>query len=122
MPATGTPGEPAPFDAETVASVLVATERPPRPSALAASPAFGRRAVLKIEHVPYQLFDVTAFPTMPGRLQAFVNNNPVTHLASAVRGLTAGQWPGVEIAWTLAWAGLLLLVFGPVTMRLYNRK
>ena len=60
--------------------------------------------------------------TMPGWLQAFVNNSPITHLASAVRGLTAGDWPGVEIAWTLGWAGALLLVVGPVTMRLYNRK
>ncbi|KRD19085.1 MULTISPECIES: ABC transporter permease [unclassified Streptomyces] len=60
--------------------------------------------------------------TMPGWLQAFVNNSPVTHLASAVRGLMAGDWPGAEIAWTLGWAGLFVLVFGPVTMRLYNRK
>ncbi|MGW8062197.1 ABC transporter permease [Streptomyces ziwulingensis] len=60
--------------------------------------------------------------TMPGWLQAFVNNSPITHLASGVRGLMAGEWPGAEIAWTLGWAGVLLLVFGPVTMRLYNRK
>ncbi|MFG3552111.1 ABC transporter permease [Streptomyces sp. NPDC047725] len=60
--------------------------------------------------------------TMPGWLQAFVNNSPITHLASAVRELMAGRWPGGEIIWTLGWAGLFLLVFGPVTMRLYNRK
>ncbi|MEU6104725.1 ABC transporter permease [Streptomyces flaveolus] len=60
--------------------------------------------------------------TMPGWLQAFVNNSPITHLASAVRELMAGEWPGGEIGWTLGWAALLLLVFGPVTMRLYNRK
>ncbi|MYR44803.1 ABC transporter permease [Streptomyces sp. SID5910] len=60
--------------------------------------------------------------TMPGWLQAFVNNSPITHLASAVRELMAGEWPGGEIAWTLGWAALFLLVFGPVTMRLYNRK
>ncbi|MFD3721778.1 ABC transporter permease [Streptomyces sp. NPDC058674] len=60
--------------------------------------------------------------TMPGWLQAFVNNSPVTHLTSAVRGLMAGEWPADEIAWSLGWAGLLVLVFGPVTMRLYNRK
>ncbi|MEU9250599.1 ABC transporter permease [Streptomyces sp. NPDC048270] len=60
--------------------------------------------------------------TMPGWLQAFVNNSPVTHLTTAVRGLMAGEWPAPEIAWSLGWAGLLVLVFGPVTMRLYNRK
>ncbi|MET9441330.1 ABC transporter permease [Streptomyces sp. NPDC006610] len=60
--------------------------------------------------------------TMPGWLQAFVNNSPITHLASAVRELMAGEWPTAEIAWTLGWAGLFILVFGPVTMRLYNRK
>ncbi|MFF9493468.1 ABC transporter permease [Streptomyces flaveolus] len=60
--------------------------------------------------------------TMPGWLQAFVNNSPITHLASAVRELMAGEWPSGEIGWTLGWAALFLLVFGPVTMRLYNRK
>ncbi|WP_329219154.1 ABC transporter permease [Streptomyces sp. NBC_01485] len=270
----------APVSAESLAALLVAQERPPRPSALSASLTFGWRAILKIKHVPEQLFDVTAFPimmvlmytylfggalagspeeyiqfllpgilvmsvvmitmytgvsvntdiekgvfdrfrslpiwrpstmvgyllgdalrytiasvvmlvvgvllgyrpdggfagvvagiallvvfsfafswiwtmfglllrteksvmgvsmmvifplaflsnvfvdprTMPGWLQAFVNNSPVTHLASAVRGLMAGDWPGTEIAWSLGWAALFVLVFGPVTMRLYNRK
>ncbi|WP_455356182.1 ABC transporter permease [Streptomyces sp. SYSU K217416] len=60
--------------------------------------------------------------TMPGWLQAFVNNSPITHLTSAVRELMAGDWPATELAWSLGWAGLLVLVFGPVTMRLYNRK
>ncbi|MGW3647643.1 ABC transporter permease [Streptomyces sp. NPDC000878] len=60
--------------------------------------------------------------TMPGWLQAFVNNSPITHVSSAVRELMAGEWPTAEIAWSLGWAGLLVLVFGPVTMRLYNRK
>ncbi|MFH8435371.1 ABC transporter permease [Streptomyces sp. NPDC018007] len=266
-------------DRERLAALLVGRERPPRPSALSASMTFGRRAVLKIKHVPEQLFDVTAFPimlvlmytylfggalagstaeyiqfllpgimvmsvvmitmytgvavntdiakgvfdrfrtlpiwrpapmvgyllgdvlryllasavmlavgtaigfrpgggvlgvlagvallvvfsfafswiwtmfglllrseksvmgvsmmvifpltflsnvfvdpgTMPGWLQAFVNNSPVTHLATAVRGLTAGEWPPADIAWTLGWSGVLLGVFGAVTMRLYNR-
>ncbi|MCX4675925.1 ABC transporter permease [Streptomyces sp. NBC_01433] len=60
--------------------------------------------------------------TMPGWLQAFVNNSPVTHLASAVRELMAGNWPVADIAWSLGWAALFVVVFGPVTMRLYNRK
>ena len=270
----------APVSAESLAALLVAGDRPPRPSALSASLTFGWRAILKIKHVPEQLFDVTAFPimmvlmytylfggalagspkeyiqfllpgilvmsvvmitmytgvsvntdiekgvfdrfrslpiwrpstmvgyllgdalrytiasvvmlvvglvigyrpdggvggvlagiallvvfsfafswiwtmfglllrteksvmgvsmmvifpltflsnvfvdpkTMPGWLQAFVNNSPITHLSSAVRGLMAGDWPADEIAWSLGWAGLFIAVFGPITMRLYNRK
>lgn len=60
--------------------------------------------------------------TMPGWLQAFVNNSPVTHLASAVRGLMAGEWPGAEIGWSLGWSAVFVVVFGTATMRLYNRK
>ncbi|MGW7050300.1 ABC transporter permease [Streptomyces sp. NPDC054887] len=60
--------------------------------------------------------------TMPGWLQAFVNNSPVTHVATAVRELMAGHWPAADIAWTLGWSAVLLAVFGTVTMRLYNRK
>ncbi|MCX4824502.1 ABC transporter permease [Streptomyces sp. NBC_01142] len=60
--------------------------------------------------------------TMPGWLQAFVNNSPVTHVATAVRELMAGNWPTADIAWSLGWAAVLVIVFGSVTMRLYNRK
>ncbi|MGW7200072.1 ABC transporter permease [Streptomyces chryseus] len=60
--------------------------------------------------------------TMPGWLQAFVNNSPVTHVATAVRELMAGNWPAADIAWSLGWSAVLLAVFGTVTMRLYNRK
>lgn len=60
--------------------------------------------------------------TMPGWLQAFVNNSPVTHVSTAVRELMAGNWPAADIAWSLGWSALLVVVFGTVTMRLYNRK
>lgn len=42
--------------------MLAPGARPPRPTALSASLTFGWRAMLKIKHVPEQLFDVTAFP------------------------------------------------------------
>ena len=45
-------------------SALSTRERPARASALAASFTFGWRAMLKIKHVPMQLFDVTMFPVM----------------------------------------------------------
>ncbi|GLF95813.1 ABC transporter permease [Streptomyces yaizuensis] len=60
--------------------------------------------------------------TMPGWLQAFVNNSPVTHVSTAVRELMAGEWPAADIAWSLGWSGFFLVVFGALTMRLYNRK
>ena len=44
--------------------VLAAGQRPERPGAFSVSMTFGWRAMLKIKHVPEQLFDVTAFPIM----------------------------------------------------------
>ncbi|WP_375295907.1 ABC transporter permease [Saccharothrix sp.] len=49
---------------EDLAELLLESSTPRRPSALSASLTFGWRAVLKIKHVPEQLFDVTAFPVM----------------------------------------------------------
>jgi ABC-2 type transport system permease protein len=43
---------------------LPASPRPEPPSAWAASAAFGWRALLKIKHVPEQLFDVIAIPVV----------------------------------------------------------
>lgn len=43
---------------------LTVRQRPPRPTAVSASLTFGWRALMKIKHVPEQLFDVTAFPVM----------------------------------------------------------
>lgn len=51
-------------EAEALREVLAPGGRPPRPSPLAASMTFGWRSMLKIKHVPEQLFDVTAFPIM----------------------------------------------------------
>jgi ABC-2 type transport system permease protein len=50
--------------AESLGAVLAAGEQPPRPSAWSASLTFGWRTMLKIKHVPEQMFDVTAFPIM----------------------------------------------------------
>jgi ABC-2 type transport system permease protein len=60
--------------------------------------------------------------TMPGWLQAFVKVNPITHLVSAIRSIMAGDPDMPEIMWTLLASAVLVLVFGAVTMRLYNRK
>ena len=60
--------------------------------------------------------------TMPGWLQAFVKLNPITHLVAAVRSMMAGRWDMGEVVWVLAASAMFILIFGPLTMRLYNRK
>ncbi len=53
-----------PVREEALRLALAERSRPPRPSAISGSLTFGWRALLKIKHVPEQLFDVTAFPIM----------------------------------------------------------
>jgi ABC-2 type transport system permease protein len=49
---------------DSLPRVLSRTPRPRRAGAVSASLTLGWRALLKIKHVPFQLFDVTAFPLM----------------------------------------------------------
>ncbi|XUX00437.1 MAG: ABC transporter permease [Dehalogenimonas sp.] len=60
--------------------------------------------------------------TMPSWLEAFVNVNPVTHLVTAVRGLTTGAPEAGEITIVLLVSAGLLLVFCPLAMRLYQKR
>ena len=60
--------------------------------------------------------------TMPGWLQAVVEVNPITHLATVVRGLMDGSVSAGEIGWVLVSSVLLVAVFGPITMVLYRNK
>lgn len=60
--------------------------------------------------------------TMPGWLQGFVQVNPITHVAASVRGLMSGNVDPAELLWTAIASAVLILVFGSLTMRLYNRK
>jgi ABC-2 type transport system permease protein len=59
---------PAPVDEllteEALLTAIASTARPEPPTSLQASMTFAWRAMLKIKHVPMQLFDVTAFPIM----------------------------------------------------------
>lgn len=54
----------APLAENDLGDVLSRTERPPRVGGVSASVTLAWRALLKIKHVPFQLFDVTAFPLM----------------------------------------------------------
>jgi ABC-2 type transport system permease protein len=60
--------------------------------------------------------------TMPGWLAAFVEANPISHLVTAVRGVMDGTAALGDVAWVLVVAVALVVVFGPLTMRLYRRK
>ncbi len=62
--ATTTQADDALVAESTLRAALSSTARPARPSGLVASTAFAWRALLKIKHVPMQLFDVSAFPVM----------------------------------------------------------
>jgi ABC transporter DrrB family efflux protein len=59
--------------------------------------------------------------TMPGWLQVFAENQPVSATASAVRALTIGG-PTADYVWqAVAWCVGILLVFAPIAVRLYRR-
>jgi ABC-2 type transport system permease protein len=60
--------------------------------------------------------------TLPGPLQAFVDVNPISVLATASRSLMAGSPDGTAIAVSLAVAAALTAVFLPVTTRLYRSR
>jgi len=60
--------------------------------------------------------------TMPGWVQAFVKVNPVSHLASAARGLMHNDLVTTDVVWVLGWSAALVAVFAPITMRLYNAE
>jgi ABC-2 type transport system permease protein len=60
--------------------------------------------------------------TLPAGLEAFVNANPISVLATASRGLMEGNASGGDIAIVLATAAALTAVFAPLTTRLYHRS
>jgi ABC transporter DrrB family efflux protein len=59
--------------------------------------------------------------TMPGWLQAFANNQPVSATASAVRALTIGGPTASHVWASIAWCLGILAVFAPIAVRLYRR-
>jgi ABC-2 type transport system permease protein len=60
--------------------------------------------------------------TLPSALEAFVNANPISVLATASRGLMNGSASGGDIAIVLATAVALTAVFLPITTRLYRSR
>ena len=60
--------------------------------------------------------------TLPPALEAFVDVNPISILATASRGLMEGNADAGDIAIVLAVAAALTLVFAPLTTRLYRTR
>lgn len=82
--------------------------RPPRASAVTASLAFAWRAMLKIKHVPMQLFDVTAFPIMFVLLYTYLFGGA---LAGSPREYLQYLLPGIlvmTVSWTTVYTGQAL--------------
>ncbi|MDH3730241.1 MAG: ABC transporter permease [Acidimicrobiia bacterium] len=66
--------------------------------------------------------------TMPGWLQAFADNQPITVTVNALRGLIlgedaleAGQTTIGQIFLAVVWASITLAIFVPLAVRLYRR-
>jgi ABC-2 type transport system permease protein len=60
--------------------------------------------------------------TLPSALEAFVDVNPISILATASRGLMEGNADIGDIGIVLAVAALLTAVFAPLTTRLYRTR
>jgi ABC-2 type transport system permease protein len=60
--------------------------------------------------------------TLPAGLEAFVDVNPISILATASRGLMEGNADAGAIAIVLAVAAALTAVFAPLTTRLYRKR
>lgn len=60
--------------------------------------------------------------TLPGWLQGFVKVNPMSHVVTALRELTAGNTGGADIGWALLGAVAVVAVFAPLAVRGYMRK
>ena len=75
-------------------SMLATTQRPPAASAWAATVTLGWRAMLKIKHVPYQLFDVTAYPLMMTLMFTYLFGGA---LAGSVKQYVQYLIPGIVV-------------------------
>ncbi|NIA25102.1 MAG: ABC transporter permease, partial [Gammaproteobacteria bacterium] len=66
--------------------------------------------------------------TLPTWLQGFANNQPITVLTNAIRGLVlgdgvlpAGQTVAGEVLTSLLWIAGILVVFAPLAVRVYRK-
>jgi ABC transporter DrrB family efflux protein len=61
-------------------------------------------------------------PSMPGWLQAFANNQPVTYVINAMRAMALGHAPiEPNLLKSVAWLAGIFIVFAPLAVRAYKR-
>jgi ABC-2 type transport system permease protein/oleandomycin transport system permease protein len=59
--------------------------------------------------------------SMPGWLQAFANNQPVTYVINTMRALALGGPIEANLWKSVAWLAGIFIVFGPLAVRTYKR-
>jgi ABC-type multidrug transport system permease subunit len=59
--------------------------------------------------------------TMPGWLQAFANNQPVTYVVDTMRARALGGPVAVSLRKSIAWLAGIFIVFLPLAVRAYRR-
>ncbi|MFD1030092.1 ABC transporter permease [Metaplanococcus flavidus] len=60
--------------------------------------------------------------TLPSWLQSFVNVNPISILATAVRGAMHGTATVEQVVWVLIVSVIMTAIFAPITIYLYRNK
>jgi ABC transporter DrrB family efflux protein len=60
-------------------------------------------------------------PSMPGWLQAFANNQPVTYVINTMRALALGGPIEANLWKSIAWLAGIFIVFAPLAVRAYTR-
>src|SRR5687767_12627688 len=91
QPTTSTPRM---VDEKALRSALSVQTRPTRPNPFSASLTFAWRTLLKIKHVPFQLFDVTMFPIMMTLMFTFLFGGA---LAGSVGAYLQTLIPGIMV-------------------------
>jgi ABC transporter DrrB family efflux protein len=59
--------------------------------------------------------------TMPGWLQAFANNQPVTFVVNTMRSMALGGPIAADLWKSIAWLAGIFIVFAPLAVRAYKR-
>ena len=59
--------------------------------------------------------------TMPGWLQVFAVNQPVTHVINAMRSLAVGTPMGDNLWLSIVWLAGIVIAFVPLTVKVYRR-
>lgn len=59
--------------------------------------------------------------TLPSVLRHFANINPVTHVIAAYREMVTSGVFGQEALWTIVSSVVIVVIFVPITLKLYNK-